>query len=85
MVDIEDDTVTDVASDAVTHDAGRHQVELVDLFANHQGMTGIMAALEAYNALGVVSQPVDNLALALITPLGAYDYNVLSHFSDQSL
>jgi hypothetical protein len=33
----------------------------------------------------MIGQPVDDLALALVAPLGTDDYNVLSHFSDQSL
>jgi len=80
VVDVEHDTIADVAIDAVTHDARRHQIELVDLFADNQRMAGIVATLEADHTLGVVSQPVDDLPLALITPLGAHHNDILGHF-----
>jgi hypothetical protein len=38
-----------------------------------------VAALEPHDRIGAVSQQIDNLALALITPLGAQDDYVLAH------
>jgi hypothetical protein len=38
-----------------------------------------MATLESHHALRAVGQPVNDLALALITPLGADHYDVLGH------
>src|SRR2546422_11773993 len=41
--------------------------------------------LEAHHPLGVVGEPVHDLALAFVTPLGAYDDDVLGHrFSSRS-
>jgi hypothetical protein len=39
-------------------------------------VAGVVTALEAHHALGVVRQPVHDLALALVTPLGADDDDV---------
>ena len=43
-----------------------------------QRMPGVVAALEAHHALRVIGQPVDDLAFALVTPLGADDDYVLA-------
>jgi hypothetical protein len=43
-------------------------------------MTGIMAALEAHNDVSLLRQPVDDLALPLVAPLGADDDNI-GHFA----
>ena len=55
------------------------------LAADHQRVAGVVAALEAHHALRAVGQPVDDLALALVAPLGADDDDVAggrSHFED---
>ena len=54
-------------------DARRQQAELVGLVTNDQRMAGIVPALKAHDGVGATGQPVDNLALALIAPLGADD------------
>src|ERR1700744_2190613 len=43
-------------------------------------MTGIVAALEAHDDVGLLRQPVDDFALPLVTPLGADDDNI-GHFA----
>ena len=53
------------------HHARRQQRELVDAVADHEGVAGVVAALEAHHHVGAVGQPVDHLALALVAPLGA--------------
>jgi hypothetical protein len=42
-------------------------------------MARIVAALETHHTGGVVGQPVDDLTLALIAPLGTDDNDVLCH------
>src|ERR1700704_5632159 len=42
-------------------------------------MAGIVAALEAHDDIGLLRQPVDDLALPLVAPLGADDDNI-GHF-----
>jgi hypothetical protein len=75
------DTVADVAGDAFAHDARRDQLQRGFLALDHQGVTSVMAALETHHASGVVGEPVDDLALAFIAPLGADDNDVLCHVS----
>ncbi len=41
-----------------------------------QRVAGIVAALEAHHDVGLVRQPVDDLALALVAPLGADHHHV---------
>ena len=80
VMDIEHHAVSDVALHALAHDPRRHQVELVLVLADDQGMTGIVSALEAHHAFGMIGQPVHDLALALVTPLGTDNHDVLCHF-----
>ena len=74
------DTVADVASHGRMQDTGRNQAQDGLLATDHQRVTGVVAALEAHDALRVVGQPIDDLALAFVTPLGADDDDVLCHF-----
>ena len=53
------------------HNPRGQQRQFVHLLAHHQRMPGIMPALKAHDSIGPAGQPVDNLALALIAPLGA--------------
>src|SRR5207245_4686069 len=71
--------VADVTADALPEDARGNQVQNGLLAADHQGMSGVVSALEAHHPLSVVGEPVDHLPLALVTPLGADDYDVLGH------
>jgi hypothetical protein len=47
------------------------QAQLVGLAVDDERMAGIVAALEAHDDVGALRQPVDDLALALVAPLGA--------------
>jgi len=42
-------------------------------------VAGVVTALETHHGGGALGQQIDNLALALIAPLGADDYDILSH------
>ena len=64
--------------------AGRQQRQLVGLAIDDERMAGIVAALEAHDDIGLLRQPVDDLALPLVTPLGADDDNI-GHFVTYSL
>jgi hypothetical protein len=46
---------------------------------NDKRMPCIMPALKAHNTLGAISQPIDNFALTLITPLGTDHHYISSH------
>ena len=60
-------------------DSGRDQAQDGFLAADHQCVAGIVAALETHHGLGVIRQPVNNLALAFVAPLGADHDNILGH------
>ena len=69
-----------VADDAErpADDARREQSELVGLAVDDQRVAGIVPALEAHDDVGALRQPVDDLALAFVTPLGA-DHGYVGH------
>jgi arylformamidase len=52
------------------HDARREERKLIGFIANHKRMPGIMSALKAHNHVCTAGEPVDDLALAFIAPLG---------------
>jgi hypothetical protein len=68
---IDHHAVADDRQLALAHHARGQQRELVGLVADDQRMAGIVAALEAHHDLGALAQPVHDLALALVAPLGA--------------
>ena len=51
------------------------------LAADNQGMTCVVAPLEPHDTLGVIRQPVYDLALAFVAPLGSDDYYIFNHIS----
>ncbi len=71
--------VANVAGDAGAEDPGRDQVQNGLLAADDQGVAGVVPALEAHDAVRPLGEQVDDLALALVTPLGPDDDYVLSH------
>ena len=56
--------------------AGGQQRQLVGLAIDDQRMARIVAALESHHDVGLLRQPVDDLALSLVAPLGADDDNI---------
>ena len=77
----QNDAVADVAGDASAQDARRYQMQHRLLAAYDQRMPGVVAALKAHYSLRMIGQPVDDLAFALVTPLGADNHYVLCHFN----
>ena len=75
---VDDDAVADHRQLAAAHHAGRQQRQLVDLAVDDQRVAGIVAALETHDDVGLLGQPVDDLALALVSPLGA-DHHHIRH------
>jgi hypothetical protein len=73
---IDHDAVADDRELALAHHAGGKQREFIGGAVDHQRMAGIVAALKAHHDIGALRQPVDDLALALIAPLGADDHDV---------
>ena len=60
-------------------DSRGQQRQFVGVVADHQGVAGIVAALEADDHVGPAREPVDDLALAFVAPLGADD-GYIGHF-----
>ena len=73
---IDDDAIADDRQFAAAHDAGRQQRQLVGHVADDQRVAGIVAALESHHDVGLFREPVDDLALALVAPLGADNHHV---------
>ena len=81
MQRIEHDPIANHGELARPHDAGGKQRQLIDVIADDQSMPGIVAALEPHNDIGFKRKPIDDLALALVTPLGA-DHHHIRHRSN---
>ena len=71
---IDDDAVADHAGRLRVQHPRRHQVHDRALVADHQGVPGVVAALEAHDDVGMGGEEVDDLPLALVAPLGADDH-----------
>ena len=76
MPRVQHDAIADHAQLAGPHDARRQRMQLVDRAVDDQRMTGIVTALEPRDDIGALAQPVDDLALALVAPLGADHHHV---------
>ena len=76
MIGIEDDAIADDRQLPGPNNAGRKQREFVDLAVDHERMAGVMAALEPHHNVGAHRQPIDDLALSFVAPLGADNDNI---------
>ena len=70
---VDDDTVADHRHDVVVEDAARDQLQGVAVAADDDGVAGVVATLVAHDVAVLLGQQVDDLGLALVTPLGADD------------
>ena len=68
---------------AGVEDPRRDQVELEGLAVADDRVAGVVAALEADHGVGLLGEEVDDLALALVAPLGA-DYHQSRHARSES-
>ncbi len=73
---IDDDAIADHGELAGADDAGGQERQLVDVLADDEGVAGVMSTLEADHHIGALRQPIDDLAFALIAPLGANNHDV---------
>ena len=77
---IDDDAIANDREFSRPHDAGRQQRELVGDAVDDERMAGVVAALKAHDDIRLQRQPVDDLALALVAPLGA-NHRHIRHLS----
>ncbi len=77
---IEHDAVADHRELRGPQHARRQQRQLVGFAVDDERVAGIVAALKAHDDVGLLRQPVDDLALPLVAPLGADDDNI-GHFA----
>ena len=75
-----DDAVADQAARAIGEHSGRNDVQDGLLAAHHEGVAGIVPALETHHGIGVVGEQIDDLALALVAPLGAENHDGSRHW-----
>ena len=81
---VDHDAVADRAQLARVEDPGRDQVELPVHAVAHDGVPGVVAALEADHEVRLLREEVDDLAFALVAPLGAHDHDS-GHVVEMSL
>ena len=74
------DTVAEIAARGRMHDARRDQTQNRFCAVDHEGVTGIVTAVEANDAVDALGEPVDNLALAFVTPLGTDYHDIFRHW-----
>ncbi|MBC7519576.1 MAG: hypothetical protein H7268_00555 [Sandarakinorhabdus sp.] len=71
-VGVDDHAVANNAKLAAHQPTGE-QRQFIGLVADDQGVAGIVPALEAHHDIGAAGEPIDDLALAFVAPLGADD------------
>jgi len=71
--------VADEAADVLAHDPGRDERQHGLLPAAHQRMAGVVPSLETGDGGNALGEQVDDLALALISPLHPDDDYELAH------
>ena len=55
---------------------GRDQVQNTLLTIDDESVTGVVAALETDDRLGILCQHIDNLAFAFVSPLRAENHDI---------
>ena len=72
---VDDHAVAEDAGLALVDDARRYEVQGVGLVADFDGVARVVAALIARDEVETLREQVNNLALALVAPLRADDYD----------
>ena len=72
---VDHDPVADHRRSVIGQHAGRQQMQRVALFADHDRVPGVVAALVPDHVVDAVAEQVRRLALALIAPLGANNHD----------
>ena len=75
------DAIAEIAGGVRMQHARRNQAQHRLFAVDDQCVAGIVAALKAHDDVGLLRQPVDNLAFSLVAPLGADDHGA-GHVTD---
>ena len=75
------DAVADETLHVGPQDARRNEVQHGSLALDDEGMSGVVSALKTHCRRRLLGQAIDDLALALVSPLGAEHDDAASHFS----
>jgi len=75
---IEDDAVADDSLAALAQDAARNELQNEFLAVNSNGVSGVVSAGITRHNAEVIGEHIDDLAFALVTPLGAYYHRCLA-------
>ena len=78
-IECQDDAVADQAADPVAQNAGGNEVEHRLLAVDDERVPRIVTTLESRDGRSTIGEEIDDLPLALITPLGANDDDILAH------
>ena len=73
--EVDHDPVANDRRDGRREDAAGQQVHGVLLVVDHDGVAGIVAAVEPHAIVDLVAEQVGGLALTLVTPLGADEHD----------
>ena len=71
--------VADKAHHAVAQYARGNQVQYRLLAVDDERMPGVVSALKTHHRMRAIGEQIDNFSLALVTPLGADDDDILGH------
>ena len=74
---IDNDSVADDADRSLLENPGRNRMEYVLVVTHQHGMSGVRSTLVANHDVGFSGENVDDLPLALISPLQPYHATVL--------
>jgi hypothetical protein len=81
----ENDAIADQAAHPIAQDTGRNQVQDRLLAVDDQCMPGVVPPLKTHDGRGAIGEQIDDFSLALITPLGANDDDILTHYGLDSI
>ena len=70
---VDDNAVGDDGDDVVVEDPARRELQGVALATGHDRVPGVVAALVTHDVAVLLGEQIDDLGLALVTPLGPDD------------
>ena len=62
------------------HNARRDQTQNRLCAVDHEGVAGVVTAVETNDTVDALGEPIDNFALAFVTPLGTDYHDIFRHW-----